>query len=194
MRYRFALLFSMLLCSCSANQRINDSLGLLPSDFSLDVTVATVEQHTLAHMRSSRFVLFPDGSIHYGDEPGWGPNTLPRRARRLSLDQMATIWGRLDQLGMSSPKNADPVVNFQLLEEPSSGSVYMIAIHADGDYWNFVRYIDSDQSIDPAFQNLIRLLGNYAWATDEVITKNYDAPIRYDLGGNPYNRYTEMGE
>ena len=183
------MLFAMLLLGCAAKQRITDPLALTPSDFSLDITVVTAESHTLAHMRSSRFVVFPDGSLHHGDEAGWGPNTLPARTRILSREQVATVWNRLDQMGMLSQTRADEIVNFQLLERPKTGSVYMVGINANGKYWNFIRYIESEEIADPAFQNLIRLLGKYAWASDQPDVEAYVEPVRYDLGGNPYDRF-----
>ena len=142
-------------------------------------------------MKSSRFVVFPNGALHHGDEPGWGPNTLPGRTRTLSREQVATIWHRLDQMGMSTPERADETVNFQILTRPKNGSVYMIAVNGDGEYWNYVRYIAPDQKADPAFRNLIRLLGTYAWATDEPEIEGYQEPVRYNLGGNPYELYME---
>ena len=84
------------------------------------------------------------------------------------------------------------IVNFQLLERPQTGSVYMVGINAKGKYWNFIRYIESEEIADPAFQNLIRLLGKYAWASDQPDVEAYVEPVRYNFGGNPYERY--MGE
>ena len=189
MRSQMTILFALLLQSCTANQPISDPMAVAPDDFFLDVTVVTSEPHTLAHMRSSRFVVFPDGSLHHGDEEGWGPNTLPARTRILSREQMATIWSRLEQMGMATSARADMTINFQLLPRPDTGSMYMIAVNARGDYWNFVRYIESDESVDPAFKNLIRLLGKFAWATDKPDVEAYVDPVRYDLGGNPYDRF-----
>ena len=85
---------------------------------------------------------------------------------------------------------ADETVNFQLVPPPEDGSVYMVAIKADGDYWNFIRYLDEDDNSDPAFTKLIRLLAGYAWATDQPNVVGFEEPVRYDLGGNPYDRYT----
>jgi hypothetical protein len=185
-------IFSMIfIWGCTAKPPVTDPFSVAPNDFSLDITVITTEAHSLAHMRSSRFVVFPNGALHHGDEDGWGPNTLPARTRLLSREQIAIIWNRLDQMGMSSPKRADETVNFQLLPKPKDGSVYMIAVNGDGEYWNFIRYISEDQQADPAFKNLIRLLANYAWSTDEPDVEGYEEPIRYDMGGNPYARYEE---
>ena len=185
-------LFSIiLLAGCSASSPVVDPLSIAPIDFSLDVTVVTTEPHSLAHMKSSRIVVFPNGALHHGDEPGWGPNTLPGRVRILSREQISTIWNRLDQMGMSTPARADKTVNFQLLPRPKNGSVYMIAVNGNGAYWNYVRYISEDQVADPAFKNLIRLLSVYAWATDLPNLEGYEEPIRYNLGGNPYEKYSE---
>ncbi len=196
MRSRFTsivlTLFSLaLLPACSAPPQVIDPHAIAPSDFSLDVTVVTTEPHTLAHMRSSRYAVFPNGALHHGDEEGWGPNTLPARTRLLTRKQTASIWMLLEQMGMSTPENADKTVNFQLLQRPENGSVYMIAINGNGKYWNYVRYIKNDQPADPAFTLLIRLLATYAWATDQPGREGYEEPIRYDLGGNPYKLYLE---
>jgi hypothetical protein len=187
-----ALFSAMLFAGCSASPQMTDPLSVAPNDFSLDVTVVTSEPHTLAHMKSSRFVVFPNGALHHGDEPGWGPNTLPGRTRTLSREQVATIWHRLDQMGMSTPERADETVNFQILTRPKNGSVYMIAVNGDGKYWNYVRYIKEGQAADPAFKSLIRMLAGYAWATDRPDAEGYTEPTRYDLGGNPYERYIEV--
>ena len=93
-------LFLILLTSCALNSRVRGLESNAPFDFSLDITVVTTELHMLAHMRSSRYVIFPDGSIHYSDKEGWGPNTLPPRTRILSRSQLSTIWSRLKQMGM----------------------------------------------------------------------------------------------
>lgn len=191
MRRQFMLLFVMVLSACTAKPPVTDPLAIVPNDFSLDVTVVTTEPHTLAHMKSSRFVVFPNGALHHGDKEGWGPNTLPTRTRTLSREQVATIWNRLDQMGMSTPERADETVNFQILPRPKNGSVYMIAVNGEGKYWNFIRYISEGQTADPAFKNLIRLLAGYAWATDQADVEGYQEPVRYDLGGNPYERYLE---
>ncbi len=86
MRSRFSLLVLMLFSfvlfpACTARPPVTDPLSIAPNDFSLDVTVVTSAPHTLAHMRTSRFVIFPNGALHHGDEPGWGPNTFPSRTR-----------------------------------------------------------------------------------------------------------------
>jgi hypothetical protein len=185
------MMFVMLLPACSVKPPVADPLSIVPNDFSLDVTVVTTQPHTLAHMRSSRFVVFPDGSLHHGDKAGWGPNTLPPRTRTLSREQIAVIWNRLDQMGMATPMRADETVNFQLLPRPEDGSLYMIAIQGEGKYWNFIRYIKEDDTTDPAFTKLIRLLAGYAWATDQPSIVGFKEPARYDLGGNPYLRYTD---
>jgi hypothetical protein len=189
--FLFVIFSAIFFAGCTASPPVTDPLSIAPNDFSLDVTVVTAEPHTLAHMKSSRFVVFPNGALHHGNEDGWGPNTLPARTRLLSREQIAMIWNRLDQMGMATPDRADETVNFQLLPRPKDGSVYMIAVNGEGEYWNFIRYIGSDQLADPAFKSLIRLLAGYAWSTDQPDVEGYEEPIRYDLGGNPYTRYSD---
>lgn len=179
----------VLLAACKAPPPVVDPLAIAPGDFSLDVTVVTSEPHTLAHMRSSRYVVFPDGSLHHGDEGGWGPNTLPVKTRHLTREQIAMVWNRLDQMGMANDARADETVNFQLLEKPSDGSLYMIAVTAKGKYWNYIRYIGQQDPADPAFEYIIRLLAGYAWATDLPGVEVYEEPNRYDLGPDPYEKY-----
>jgi len=182
------------LAACNTPQAVTDPLAIAPGDFSLDVTVVTTEPHTLAHMRSSRFVVFPDGSLHHGDEEGWGPNTLPAKTRHLSREQVAMIWNHLDQMGMTNASRANKTVNFQLLPKPEDGSLYMIAVTAGGEYWNFVRYIGEQDPADPAFEYIIRLLAGYAWATDLPNVEVIQEPNRYDLGPDPYDRYRSTTE
>ena len=189
MRWIISMIVLALFTACKTPPPVADPLAIAPGDFSLDVTVVTNESHTLAHMRSSRYVVFPDGSLHHGDEEGWGPNTLPAKTRHLTREQIAMIWNRLDQMGMTSASRADETVNFQLLPQLDFGSVYMIAVTAKGEYWNFVRYIGEDDPADPAFESIIRLLAGYAWATDLPDVEVEQEPDRYDLGPDPYARY-----
>ncbi|MBT4584388.1 MAG: hypothetical protein HOC93_04830 [Phycisphaerae bacterium] len=189
MRWIFSMIVLVLLAACKAPPPVVDPLAIAPGDFSLDVTVVTSEPHTLAHMRSSRYVVFPDGSLHHGDEDGWGPNTLPVKTRHLTREQIAMVWNRLDQMGMANDARADETVNFQLLEKPSDGSLYMIAVTAKGKYWNYIRYIGQQDPADPAFEYIIRLLAGYAWATDLPGVEVYEEPNRYDLGPDPYEKY-----
>jgi hypothetical protein len=99
------------------------------------------------------------------------------------------VWNRLDQMGMATASRADETVNFQLLEKPEDGSLYMIAVTAKGKYWNYIRYIGQQDPADPAFEYIIRLLAGYAWATDLPGVEVYEEPNRYDLGPDPYERY-----
>ncbi len=181
----------LLAATACAPPLASDPLDVAPSDFSLDVTVLTAEPHVLAHLRTSRFVVFPDGSLHHGDDPDWGPNTLPPLTRKLDRRQVANVWSYLVRMGMGSADRADPVVNFQLLRKPDAGSAYMVAITGRGDYWNFVRYIGAADEPDPAFVELIRLLAELAWATDRPDAEAVPAPRRYDLGPDPYARYRD---
>ncbi len=157
----------LLFSGCTTNHPITDPLSVAPNDFSLDITIAATEPHHLAHLNSSRFVVFPNGALHHGDEEGWGPNTLPARTRILSREQIAKIWILLDEVGMSNPENADQTVNFQILPKPKEGLVYMIAINAHGKYWNYVNYISDEKTIEPKYIKLIRLLAKYSWVSEE---------------------------
>ncbi len=167
-----AVFSSIFFGGCTAEPPVTDPFSVAPNDFSLDVTVVSAQRQMPEHLKSSRFVVFPNGALHHGNEDGWGPNTLPPRTRLLSREQISTIWTLLDETGMSTSEKADQTVNFQILPKPKDGSVYMIAINGDGKYWNFVQYIDRSELASPKFTKLIRLLAKYSWVTEGAGIEN----------------------
>ena len=79
----------------STHQVSNDPLGAAPEDFSIDVTVScgpAASNRTEAHLRPGRFMLFPDGSLHYGMRDGRTANWRPNRVRTLDRRQVADNW------------------------------------------------------------------------------------------------------
>ncbi|MCH2151845.1 MAG: hypothetical protein MK089_00705 [Phycisphaerales bacterium] len=195
------LILSMLLTACSAP---SGSAGATPSssvpstsldtgvpdDFSVDVTILTEEDGDAADLRNARYVVFPDGTLHYAARAGAGPNTLPPIVRRLDRRQMDGLWRRARQLGLADPDRGEAPSNFNKVWIPWEGHIYLMALTANDQYWNFTRRIQPDQELDPAMRAFIRDLAALAWAEDERQDIKFDAR-RYDYGPDPYAVYRE---
>ena len=189
----FALLTIVLLlaggCATSGGAgsaaRVDPYSGV-PDDFSLDVTILAAEDEDRAHRRTARYVLFPDGTLLHDAVPGRGPNTLPGFTRRLSSGQMADLWSDIRQLGLGTPDGGDEINNFRRVRPPATGHAYLIAVTADGEYWNYTRAVPEGQELDPALTTLLRELAGLAWAEDDRQREARTVPIRYDFGPDPY--------
>tara|TARA_Y100000589_G_scaffold76440_5_gene70206 strand:+ start:84 stop:689 length:606 start_codon:yes stop_codon:yes gene_type:complete len=199
---RSCVLFSLVLllaggCASSggagAPARIDPYSGV-PDDFSLDVTILAAQDGERAHLRSARYVLFPDGTLLHDAVPGRGPNTLPGFTRRLSSSQMSTLWSDIRQLGLGTPDGSDDVNNFRRVRRPKEGHVYLVAVTADGDYWNYTRAVAEGDQLDPALKTLLRELAGLAWAEDDRQREARTTPVRYDFGPDPYERFRVGGD
>lgn len=166
-----------------------DYYASVPENFSIDVTILAAKDEPEAHRRTARYVVFPDGSLRHEARPGAGPNTLPNLSRRLSKAQMADLWARIRELGLVDASKADGVENFRRAVKPSSGHAYLIAITADGDYWNFTRGVPEGERLDPALTAMIRELAALAWAEDGFDDRLRAEPLRYDFGPDPWAAY-----
>tara|TARA_Y100000589_G_scaffold162151_1_gene154100 strand:+ start:1244 stop:2104 length:861 start_codon:yes stop_codon:yes gene_type:complete len=161
----------------------------LPDDFSVDITILSAQDGTAAESRNARYVLFPDGTLHYAARPGRGPNTLPPIVRRLSRSQMEGVWSRIRQLGLTEPALADQVRNFRKVWPPVEGRIYLFAFTAGGQYWNFTRKVEPGEELDPALRSFLRTMGSLAWAQDTDTLPVRVKPRRYDYGPDPYAVY-----
>ncbi|MEE2719380.1 MAG: hypothetical protein VX727_06320 [Planctomycetota bacterium] len=197
----FALLTLILLlaggCAASgggdAATRVDPYSGV-PDDFSLDVTILAAEDGDRAHHRNARYVLFPDGTLLHDALPGRGPNTLPGFTRRLSSGQMAKLWSDIRQLGLGTPDGSDEINNFRRVRRPATGHVYLIAVTADGEFWNYTRSVSEDEQLEPALKTLLRELAVLAWAQDDRPREARTVPTRYDFGPDPYAQYRVDGD
>ena len=162
----------------------------VPDDFSVDVTILTEQEGAAADLRNARYVVFPDGTLHYAARPGAGPNTLPPIVRRLDRRQMDGLWRRARQLGLTDADSGETPSNFNKVWTPWEGHIYLMALTANDRYWNFTRRVEPDQELDPAMRAFIRDLAALAWAKDERDNVKYD-PRRYDYGPDPYAAYRE---
>jgi hypothetical protein len=184
---------------CAQQQRVSaDPLGSAPSDFSLEVTILTGEQappSSEAHLRQSRYVLFADGSLHYGEdaERAKGGDWLPPLTRVLTRRQVAEVWSVAQHLGFTDPENAgSAAINFNLVKPPIDGVTHIAGFRAWGERWSFTQDATINQP-DPAMVRLVRDLARLAWASDQPKQAVRVMPKRYDFGPDPYERYRQPG-
>ena len=161
----------------------------VPDDFSVDITILSAQDGAAAESRNARYVLFPDGTLHYAARPGRGPNTLPPIVRRLSRAQVEGVWSRIRQLGLTEPALSDEVRNFRKVWPPVEGRIYLFAFTADTQYWNFTRKVEPGEELDPALRSFLRTMGSLAWAQDTDMLPVKVQPRRYDYGPDPYAVY-----
>ena len=162
----------------------------VPDDFSVDLTILTEEEGSAADLRNARYVVFPDGTLHYAARPGAGPNTLPPIVRRLDRRQMDGLWRRARQLGLADAGLGETPSNFNKVWTPWEGHIYLMAMTANDRYWNFTRRVEPGEELDPAIRAFIRDLAALAWAKDDRDNIKFDAR-RYDYGPDPYAVYRE---
>ncbi len=187
----FALFFS----GCTAQQQYaKDPLGDAPSDFSVDLTVlGTEEQMDLAKLvQPSRFVLYADGSLHWGLDEGRGTAWIPPLRRTLSREQVAGVWSYAKQLGLTDSANAKPLGNLKRMSNPPSGSVlFVLDFTGRGDRWGYLQEMNVKDASSSAINDFARKLADLAWAGDLAFDKRLIEPHRYDFGSDPYVQYRQ---
>ena len=193
---RSAIILSLLLVrltGCAAPPEFApDPLGAVPMDFTLDVTILTgedIKDRPEAQWRQSRYVLFSDGSLHYGADNERKADWMPDLARRLSRQRVAEIWSLSQQLGFADPVNGDVPTNFMSISPAPTEVVYLIAYTGSNKRWEFVRRTEPGDNADPASVTLVRRLAMLAWANDRSSREMPLLPNRYDFGPDPYARY-----
>ncbi len=184
---------ALLTSGCSTPPQTSlDPLATAPEDFSIDLTILCgkdADDRPEAHLRPGRFVVFADGSLHYGWEKGRGPNWLPGWTRTLNRRQVAELWSLAQQIGFTDRTWAIDPVNFSLIEPPRDGLVYLIGFSGAEERWAFIRPASGAAPPDPASVTLVRRLADLAWATDLPEERIRVVPLRYDMGPDPYARY-----
>ncbi len=191
------LLLMLLTCAgCASRPAASalDPVGTPPEDFSIDLTILA-EAHpgdnlpATIYARPSRFVLFPDGSLHFGvDEESRGAGWLPGLTRRLNRDQMSRLWTLTRNLGLADAQRAAEPVNFRLIESQPGEVRYLAAIAAHNQRWAFIDHKPLEGDADPAMIALIDALAALAWADDGTLGAPQHS-TRYDFGPDPYARY-----
>ncbi|MCA9296175.1 MAG: hypothetical protein KC983_06645 [Phycisphaerales bacterium] len=168
-----------------------DAFAGVPEDFSLDVLVETGVNRTdddVAHRRAGRFIVFPDGSLHYGSDLPAGSDQRPAEQRVLSRGDMARLWSMVREAGLGERASAEAPVNDRLLSVGADEILTIVTITANGDRWSALRRTTGPDG-DPVTRPLLRRLAQLAWATDVPPPDRTIAPRRYDFGPDPYARY-----
>jgi len=172
-----------------------DPARAVPADFSLDLTVRVGPDTggpgpagSDVSLRSARYVLFCDGSLHWeagGTDPARG---LPPQRRVLDQRQVAGLWSLLERLGYTDPQSAAAPVNVKLIEVAPGETVSLGVITGHDRRWAVVSRDGPDRKPDPAMPRLIEHLDGLAWATasDDPAA---GALRRAEYGPDPYARY-----
>ncbi|MEM7228763.1 MAG: hypothetical protein AAF432_08105 [Planctomycetota bacterium] len=190
------LLLIVLLVGCASDPEpvsvaSDDVFGIAPQDFALDVLVAAGPdqiESPLAHRRPGRFVVFPDGALHFGTDLPPAADRLPPERRVLKQAQMAQLWGLLGELGLDAPDAGEPPRSEQLIMVGEDETVTLITVTAGGERWQVARLGPGDTD-DAVATPLVRYLASLAWAADIPEPERLVRPVRYDFGPDPYARY-----
>lgn len=192
-RYLFFCFFALVLSGCAVQQQYaKDPLGEAPTDFSVDLTVlGTEEQMDPATMvLPSRFVLFADGSLHWGLDEGSGTAWIPPLRRTLTREQVAGVWAYAKQLGLADSSTAKPQGNLKVMSNPSSGRViFVLDFTGRGNRWGFLQEMNVKDASNSAVNDFARKLADLAWAGDFSSDRRLVEPRRYDFGADPYAQY-----
>lgn len=189
------LLLAGLHLGCAAQQSIGSDDT--PPDFTIDLTVLvgsprdaasnhTSDQPQPHHLRQSRYVLFPDGRLHFGADPKRGSDWLPPAVRVLDAATMHELWSRIQSESFAVPEAAEPV-NFESMAASPGQVIYLLAVTAMDERWAIIRATPA-HAPDPAMAAFIDHLAELAWA-EQYTAESRPAPQRYYFGPDPYRRY-----
>jgi hypothetical protein len=183
-----------------------DVLVGMPSDLTIDITILPgrgARGRTEAHLVRSKYILFPDGSLHGDIGRSMTALTRPGMLRHLNREAMADLWRIVQQSGLGAPEAGDYLGNTALLAPAANTVLTIVTIRADGRTGTFVRRApmrnpdpaaeaaapDSFDGSDPSVTRLVRAIASLAWASDDPPAATLVQPIRYDLGPDPYARF-----
>lgn len=171
----------------------SDPLGAIPRDLTIDVLIVSGDGWNDAAdepvtRRSGRFVVFPDGSLHYGEGRAF-IDELPPEVRVLSRADLAELWSLADQLGWADPDAGEPPTGLDPRQWSGAETVYRMDIRAAGRRWQFERVLVEPGARDAAAEALVRALAVLAWVEEGPVLPPSIMPQRYDLGPDPYERY-----
>jgi len=110
----------------------------VPDDLSLDLAVLPARGVTnvvlsgkALPVRQAHYLLYADGSLHSERGSSAGPNAFPSLTRRLTTDEMLSIWQYLNRLDLGvSPSSAGKAMISA--KRPSDGVSYVIWLRARG--------------------------------------------------------------
>ena len=171
-----------------------DPLGVVPDDFSVDLTILARPEGARADQRTSRIMLEADGSLRYETRRGLGPNTVPPLVRRLDREQMARVWDSASRAGLTDPASGDVEADLRRAKPPARrGSVWLLAMTGGSERWMFARTTEGDTQPDAAIVSFGRELAALAWAPDEQRLVAAVEPLRWDYGPDPWAAYRGDG-
>jgi hypothetical protein len=193
-----------------------DPLGETPDDLTIDITIlpgadlarlantGAEGARFEAHLVQSKYILFPDGSLHGDRGRSIDVLTRPARVRALNREAMSDLWLLLRQTGFESQATASsgqgtpdaasksaagPFRGNPALLTPSPSEVLTILTVRDrGTTTTFVNGSAPDAT-DPALTRVVRAVARLAWAVDDPPLEAIVQPIRYDFGPDPYAPY-----
>jgi len=181
-----------MLCGCGGPPATVEIPIDPPPDLTVDVTVLSGDDEAPlkpAHLRTSRYVLFPDGALHSGSAPSLTADDFPPYTRTLSTAQREAIWRVIVDSGLADPAMADQVGNVELVQAAPGQMTHVIAISADGRRWTMGRTRNLADPPDPSMTRFVRSLAALAWASDAPDLEHLTVPKRYDFGPDPYEQY-----
>lgn len=168
-----------------------DPIGGIPDDFSVDLTILVNPSGEKAHERTSRLVVLADGQLFFDASPGRGPNTKPPWVRTLDREEMARLWDATIRAGLGDATRADPAADLRRARMPGKGgSVWLLAITADGDRWNYLRSWGPGSAPDANIRTFTRGALALAWAPDTLEHDPVIEPRRWDFGPDPWGAWT----
>jgi len=176
---------------CAAQHvQSSDLYSSVPDDFSVDLTILVAPDGERAHERTSRLVVLADGALHYDAKPGKGPNTMPGWVRQLTREDMARLWDAAIRLGLDKPSRADATADLRRAKKPvQGGSVWLLALTANGDRWNYLRAYPSGEPVEASIKRFARSALAMAWAEDTPDDAPAVEPMRWNYGDDPWGTW-----
>lgn len=169
---------------------LQDDPQRTPEDLTVDITImsgSAMPESLKVEERTSRYILFPDGALHAESGPYLTQKSRPGRARWLYQQQIAQVWALCRQIGFADPSNANGPANPDMIRQARGERITIITLHANGQWWSYVRRALPDSKGDEASARLVRTLAALAWVPD--FTPSDLQPDRYDYGPDPYAMY-----
>jgi hypothetical protein len=180
-------------CASPARTEAADPIGAVPGDLWIEVVVTPgrgVADRARVEERPARFVLLPDGSMHGETDVLPEDSVRPARVRRLAREQLSEIWSTLRAAGFTNAGFADVRGNVRLLEPLPGEVLATLEVHADGERFAFARRYLPGAEDQVAMRRVVRSIASLGWASDEALAESAELPLRYDLGADPYARFT----
>jgi hypothetical protein len=185
----------------------------LPDDLIIDVTVLPGRQLIAPdglRAERSKFIVFPDGSLHADAGRSIGFLTRPGRVRTLSVEQLADLWLVLQQTGFA-PAAADEEARFggnpALLSPGAKEILTIVRVATAGQTSTWIRRTPglappppkdatpaqlaaaesaAEAALADSSIRVVRVLAGLAWRSELPPGDLAVLPIRYDYGPDPF--------